>query len=170
MAGYKPEYPHVYQGKQAIINSDRILFNAKEDSILLFSKQSISLSAGGSIHFDTSDGESSQFVINSPSIYLGLENDSGRPLAKEPVVLGYQLERLLGDLGDAINDLCFALKYTYLPLTTMPGAPTAPNPANEALMKNIETQIDMFKQNLHLMMSDRVKVVSDYMDSSPNTI
>lgn len=167
---YKPDYPNIYQGKQAIINSDRILFNAKEDSILLFSKESISLSAGGSIHFDTSEDETSKFVINSPLIYLGLEDEDKKPLAKEPVVLGYQLERLLGDLADAMNDLCFSLKYTYLPLTTMPGAPTAPNPANEALMANIETQIDMFKQNLHLMMSERVKVVSDYMDSSPNTI
>ena len=52
----------------------------------------------------------------------------------------------------------------------MPGAPTAPNPANEALMANIESQVDIFKQNLHLMMSDRVKLVSDYMESSPNTI
>ena len=167
---YKPDAPETYQGKQVIINSDRLLFNAKDDSILLFANKAIGFSTNGSIHFDTSEDENSKFVINSPLIYLGLEDEDKKPLAKEPVVLGYQLERLLGDLGDAINDLCFALKYTYLPLTTMPGAPTAPNPANEALMANIETQIDMFKQNLHLMMSERVKVVSDYMDSSPNTI
>ena len=35
---YIPEQPNIYQGKQAIINSDRILFNVKEDSILLFSE------------------------------------------------------------------------------------------------------------------------------------
>ena len=29
---YVPAQPNVYQGKQIVINSDRVLFNAKEDS------------------------------------------------------------------------------------------------------------------------------------------
>tara|TARA_R110002020_G_scaffold205522_2_gene410158 strand:+ start:64 stop:177 length:114 start_codon:yes stop_codon:yes gene_type:complete len=35
---YKPTAPNLFQGNQVIINSDRLLFNAKDDSILLFSK------------------------------------------------------------------------------------------------------------------------------------
>ena len=35
---YIPKQPNTYQGTQVIINSDRLLFNAKDDSILLFSK------------------------------------------------------------------------------------------------------------------------------------
>ena len=34
---YKPVNPGSYLGNQVIINSDRLLFNAKTDSILLFS-------------------------------------------------------------------------------------------------------------------------------------
>ena len=52
---YKPTSPDLFEGNQVLINSDRILFNAKNDSILLFSKESIGFSTNGSIHFDTSD-------------------------------------------------------------------------------------------------------------------
>ena len=38
---YIPQSPNTYQGNQVIINSDRLLFNAKTDSILLFSDQAI---------------------------------------------------------------------------------------------------------------------------------
>ena len=38
---YTPESPNEYQGKQVIINSDRLLFNAKDDSIFLFSDKQI---------------------------------------------------------------------------------------------------------------------------------
>ena len=37
MLNYKPSQPHKYQGKQVIITSDRVLFNAQNDSILLIS-------------------------------------------------------------------------------------------------------------------------------------
>ena len=84
---YKPERGDLYQGKQVIIDSDRLLFNAKDDSILLFAKQSIGFSTNGSIHFDTSDQKEgdklSKFVINSPNIYLGLKYDKNLPT--EPV-------------------------------------------------------------------------------------
>ena len=52
--GYIPELPEIYQGNQVIINSDRLLFNAKTDSILLYSDKAIGFSTNGSIHFDTS--------------------------------------------------------------------------------------------------------------------
>ena len=51
---YKPTSTTDYQGKQVIIDSDRLLFNAKNDSILLFSDKAIGFSTRGSIHFDTS--------------------------------------------------------------------------------------------------------------------
>ena len=42
-----PESPKTYQGNQVIINSDRLVFNAKKDSILLYSDKSIGFSANG---------------------------------------------------------------------------------------------------------------------------
>ena len=51
---YIPQAPGSYQGNQVLINSDRLIFNAKEDSILLFSDKAIGFSTNGSFHFDTS--------------------------------------------------------------------------------------------------------------------
>ena len=70
---YKPTNTNDYLGKQVIINSDRLLFNAKDDSILLFSDKAIGFRTKGSIHFDTSQSKESKMVINTPNIYLGLK-------------------------------------------------------------------------------------------------
>ena len=72
---YVPEQPHIYQGKQVIINSDRLLFNAKTDSILLFSDKAIGFSTNGSFHFDTGGLDGNKFVVNATDIYFGLDAD-----------------------------------------------------------------------------------------------
>ena len=41
---FNPELPGIYQGKQVLINSDRIVFNAKDDSILLYSDKAVAFS------------------------------------------------------------------------------------------------------------------------------
>ena len=46
-----------------------LLFNAKEDSILLFSDKAIGFSTNGSIHFDTSENDESKIVLKR---YTGL--------------------------------------------------------------------------------------------------
>ena len=69
MAGYIPAQPDIYQGKQIVINSDRILFNAKNDAVLTYADKAIGFSTEGSINFDNKG----VFVINSKeNIYLGL--------------------------------------------------------------------------------------------------
>ena len=50
-----PEAPNNYIGKQVIINSDRLLFNAKDDSLLVYSNKHMAFSANNHIHFDTGD-------------------------------------------------------------------------------------------------------------------
>ena len=98
---YKPDAPNIYQGKQVIINSDRLIFNAKNDSILLFSDKAIGFSTNGSFHFDTSDKKDSKFIINSPNIYLGLKDTD---LPTEPVLLGNQMKNWTIGNGDGMND------------------------------------------------------------------
>ena len=72
--GYKPEGPNEYQGKQVIINSDRLLFNAKEDSIFLFSDKSISFSTNGTINFDIiTDDKEHKGVFNIPYLYFSID-------------------------------------------------------------------------------------------------
>ena len=98
---YIPEPSHRYRGAQVIITSDRLTFNAKNDSILLYSKRDIGFSAEGSIYFDTNKKSesinSSKFIVNSPEIYLGLQ-DEGADINKLPVeraVLGNSLRIFL---------------------------------------------------------------------------
>ena len=83
---YIPQDLATYQNNQVLINSDRLIFNAKEDSILLFSDKVIGFSTNGSFHFDTSPNkDTSKFVLNAPNIYLGLEFDNTLPT--QPAVL-----------------------------------------------------------------------------------
>ena len=68
---YIPESPNNYIGKQVIINSDRLIFNAKDDSILLFSDKAIGFSTNGDFHFDTFNNGTNKFIVNAPKIILG---------------------------------------------------------------------------------------------------
>ena len=111
MPKYKPTSPDKYEGKQAIINSDRILFNAKDDSILLFSDKSIGFSTNGSIHFDTSDKvENSFFIVNTPKIYLGMSGDN---YPTEPALLGNKTEKWLNEMLDVLRSTYIFLATQY---------------------------------------------------------
>ena len=101
----KPKQPFAYQGNQVIINTDRIVMQSKHDSILAFANEHISLSANGSIHFDTSDSASSYFIINSPKMIFGLENN-GAKLPTEPALLGEKTEAWMIKLLECIDALC----------------------------------------------------------------
>ena len=79
---YTPTQPDKYNGKQILITSDRLIFNAKDDSILLFSNKAIGFSTNGSFHFDTGEEENSKFIVNAPKIYLGLKSDGNFSIKK----------------------------------------------------------------------------------------
>jgi hypothetical protein len=102
-SSYKPEFP--YLGDHLILNSGRVTINSKDDSIMLFAKESISFSSAGTIHFNSDE----ELIINSPRIYLGLETDVNKP---EPAIKGEILYRLLSALLDALNTLGEGLTYT----------------------------------------------------------
>ena len=153
---YVPEQPNIYQGKQAIINSDRILFNAKEDSILLFSNKAIGFSTNGSFHFDTGNNEENKFIVNAPNIYLGLQPNGNYPI--DSALLGDKTEDWLIDLLDMVegmlDDICLKISYI-APLV----GPTAPNPANEGMVALRRQQIEKLKKDIEEIKSKRVKAV-----------
>ena len=107
----KPQTPFSYQGNQVIINTDRIVMQSKKDSILYFAQKHLSFSANKSIHFDTSAKDDSYFIINSPKMIFGLENN-GAKLPTEPALLGEKTEAWLADLLRAIDALCDILTST----------------------------------------------------------
>jgi len=155
---YVPEQPHIYQGKQVIINSDRLLFNAKTDSILLFSNKVIGFSTNGSFHFDTSpDKEKSKFIINSPNIYLGLEYNNTLPV--QPAVLGDDLITTLKDILYSIEtvyaDIIFQISY----ITTKGGTPTGMNPKNNIIFKKRQRSLNKIIESLEDIKSKNTKLV-----------
>ena len=118
---YVPAQPNVYQGKQIVINSDRVLFNAKNDSILLFADKSIGLNTQGSVNIDNKG----LFVINSKSeIYLGLKQGK---VPTEPALLGDKTDAYLQDMLNLIQDLVLFLAAEYKVTVPMVGV-SAPGP------------------------------------------
>lgn len=86
--------PSEFSGKQIIINSDRIILNAKYNELLGYSNTNINFSAKGTFNIN-SDQET---IINSKAIYLGLD-------AEEKLVKGDTLLDLLKQLVDEITKI-----------------------------------------------------------------
>lgn len=99
-----------FQGNQAILCSDRIIFNAKKDNIFLLASKDLAVSVGGSVHINvgsqSGDNRDKIFILNSPKIQLGL-SDNGETL--EPIAKGDQtvslLNELLTDMESFMNSL-----------------------------------------------------------------
>jgi hypothetical protein len=94
-----PTFPSQYKNPQVILNSDRIVINAKSDSILLSAQTSIGMSTNGSVNIDASS-----HYISSNDIKLGSKN------ATQPVLLGNDTIELLKDLTFAVKDLASILQ------------------------------------------------------------
>lgn len=108
-----PTSPSKYVGGQIILNSDRLLFNSKSDSILFSSAKSINLNSIESVNID-----SPTTSINSKEIYLGNKN------ATEPVILG---QTFLTDLTNLLTQMVALGTALQTPIGT--GVPNVPNAA-----------------------------------------
>ena len=93
--GEVPSSPNLYNGSQVIVNSGRLLFNSKNDHILLSSARTISFGAQKGFNFDTP----SNFVVKvGTKIMLGDKEES----TTEPLILG---DKFLGDFQKLLTDL-----------------------------------------------------------------
>jgi len=129
---YTPVFP--YKGNQAIISSGRILFHAKEDSVLIFGKKAVGISSIGPVNIDTYQG----VTISSPKIELGLKaKDEG-----ENLMLGITTNQMLVELLDELERVGSAL--TQLSTTGLPAASIAILSAGEALLSKSQ----ILKSNL----------------------
>jgi len=84
---YQPKLTPSYNGRQAIINSGRIILNAGDDSIFLSSKTSVGIMSEGSIHIDSKK----PVVIEGEAIHIGLG-------ARQPALLGQTTVDFLREL------------------------------------------------------------------------
>ena len=141
---FGPLDTNLYRGAQAIINSDRVVLNAREESLLLAAKEHISLSSTNT-HID---GEE-RIVMNAPKIYLGtfaykLRN-AGRRVGEvedqqQPAVLGGHAETILLNILEALTELINQMSVVELPDVWIPGVISAAESVKE-LVESIETQV-----------------------------
>lgn len=86
-----PITPNKFSQEQVVINSGRLLFNSKKDSILMSSKDTINLNSINSVNID-----SPQTIIQSKEILLGSKS------ATESVILG---DKFLEDLLKLLTEI-----------------------------------------------------------------
>lgn len=112
----KPENVNKYSSNQIILNSGRLVFNAKDDSIILGARKSIHLTSNTSVNIDAA----TQVAISSPKVYLGsAEGNEGTQL--QSLVLGENLNTLLGEIATFLGTLNIAFQTA----TDTTGAPIA---------------------------------------------
>ena len=101
-----PVPPKEFDSEQVVINSGRILFNAKDDNILLSSFDTINLNSLNSLNVDTP-----KTIIQSREIYLGDK------YATEPVILG---NTFLTDFEGLLKKLVKMSKSLTTPIAEFP--------------------------------------------------
>ena len=167
---YTPVFPQDYEGRQAIINADRIIFNARKASdqgesaeyasggdIHLFSHNFISLSTNGSIHLNTLHPEGVEqeknnvnyVMINAPNIFLGMddggEGGKGKPksYASEPAILGLKNQAFMDKLLNFLKTILTKLGNENIYISGAPGDISSPDKEVwEHMVKDINDDFD----------------------------
>jgi len=107
-----PINPGLYEGKQVIINSGRLVFNSTNDHVLLSSNKSINLNSQNGLNIDTNTA-----TFQTKNIYLGSKS------ATEPLLLGNKTVELLKTL---IINLKAFMQVASTQVSTAPGTPLGP--------------------------------------------
>lgn len=94
----EPTKPDQYTFPQVIINSDRLVFNAKTDHILMSAEKSIFLGGNESINASTKS-----YIVDSPSIMLG-KKEADQPIIKGNMFLD-DLAVIMGELSALCSTL-----------------------------------------------------------------
>ena len=136
-----PTTPAQFANPQVILNSDRIVLNAKSDSILISGEKSVGLSSNGSVNIEST----SEINIASKLTRLGNKN------ANQSVLRGDETIEYLKILITELQNIAEALKV----VQDWPGGAPTPNPvvlttANAALQvfNNVYNQIDSVKSKI----------------------
>ena len=134
-----PTLPSQYNSPQVILNSNRIILNAKSDSILISGQTSVYISSNKSINL-----EAGQLYIDSTDIRLGSKN------ASQSILKGNDTVAYLKILIDEFKNITEALKT----IQNWPEGSPVPNStmltvANSAqkVFENVYANIDSIKSN-----------------------
>lgn len=135
-----PTTPSQYASPQILFNSDRIILNAKKDSILISSQKSVGLFSNESINL-----ESKQIYIDGTDIKLGSKN------AEEPLLLGNKTVDTLSQILTQLIGICNLLSVSQI----FPGGVPIPDASMNAVASNanstflqLQSQLNSLKSNI----------------------
>jgi hypothetical protein len=136
-----PTTPAQYTNPQIIFNSDRVIINAKNDSVLISGQNSVGISSNGSVNIEST----SEINIASKLTRLGNKN------ANQSVLRGDETVAYLKILITELQNIAEALKV----IQDWPSGAPSPNPvvltaANSALQvfENVYNEIDSIKSKI----------------------
>ena len=135
-----PIKPKEYTGNQAILNSGRLVFNAKTDSILLSAEKSIGLSSNSSLNFNTNN-----YIVDAGNIRLGSKN------ATEPLVKGETLYKNLTQIVNALTTLVDVMEVQQLwpgGVPTPDGATSVTARATRDILNNVQKDLVNIKSKV----------------------
>ena len=130
-----------YPDHQAIITSDRLVFNAKLDNIFLITKKDVVISSGGSFHVNVGE----DVLVNAPKITFGLGNDA-QPVAKADSLID-TLSKLISELSSFLKTLSTAKGLVTGGTAELLSVNTAAVSFNTKL-SNIAGQLDKIKSTI----------------------
>ena len=122
-----PKPPNDYEGKQILVNSGRLILNAKEDSILLSSPNVIHFSAGDSLHIDTAN----KVIMSTQEVLLVDRFADQRAVLGDELV--FELNKLIPVL-EGLAKACTSATAGPFPVATLIGI----GPALEASIKDFK--------------------------------
>lgn len=142
---YIPTTPSEYSEPQIIFQSDRILLNAKDDSVLLFGDKAIILTSRGNTHIDSKG----TIILNSTQdkkIQLGRD-------ATEPLLLGNKTITELNTFLTQLNTFMiqmntFANSLNGVVVTT-PAGPGSLTPGITPITSNLTSAISTFQSTVN---------------------
>jgi hypothetical protein len=155
-----PTIPELYSGKQILLNSGRLVFNAKNDHIILSADKSVHLVSNNSLNFDTTDKISMTtnvsfgvITLTSPKVYLGSDIGSEGYVGAnlQSLVLGENLSQTLTSILDALEGIAGAMTYA-----NNGGGPVASLNKEGPLLKG---QVEILKDSLNILLSKNVKTI-----------
>lgn len=129
-----PIEPNQYSSPQNILNSNRIIINAKTDHVLISGEKSVGLSSNNSVNIDAKS-----VYIDSSDVKLGGNK------ATEPILLGDKTVNLLDQLLDTLTNILTVLESDQI----YPGGTPVPNAPLNLVALNAKQQVISIKSQLN---------------------
>jgi hypothetical protein len=139
-----PPSPSSFSKPQIILNSDRVILNAKSDSVIISGQTSVGLSSNKSINI-----EAKEVYIDGNDIRLGSKD------ASQSVLKGDDTVELLKSLTTEISNLATALKTIQIWPSGIPSS----DPTIGPVASIAETNLNRIKAQLNNLKSNFVKVI-----------